>query len=75
MAQPRTEEPDEIMTPDRFRQIAQLYGAALDLQPDKRAEFLKSKCADDEDLKLVGVAALTFGRNQPSLWSRQLIYM
>jgi hypothetical protein len=39
------------MPPDRWRQISQLYDAALTRGGD-RAAFLKQACADDEELRL-----------------------
>src|SRR5262249_52582606 len=39
------------MTPDRYRQIGELYHAALGVEPGKRAGFLKDNCGNDEDLR------------------------
>ncbi len=39
------------MTPQRWKQIEQLYHAALKLEPGQRAVFLQEGCAGDEDLR------------------------
>jgi Tol biopolymer transport system component/predicted Ser/Thr protein kinase len=39
------------MTPERFEQIAQLYGAALELAPEERASFIDRACSADEELR------------------------
>ncbi len=39
------------MTPERFRQISELYHAALDLPADARAAYLAEACADDDSLR------------------------
>ena len=38
------------MDPDRWKLIERLYNSALDLDPGKREEFLKSSCAGDNSL-------------------------
>src|SRR5215813_9723658 len=38
------------MKPERWRQIEQLYHAALDREPDERAAFLAETCIDDSSL-------------------------
>lgn len=39
------------MTPERWKQIGELYQATLELQPDERAAFLGRACGDDEALR------------------------
>ena len=39
------------MTPERYRQVGEIYHAALDVEPDKRAVFLDQACADDAELR------------------------
>ena len=39
------------MTPERYRQIGELYHAALELDEEKRAAFLERACAHDEGLR------------------------
>ena len=39
------------MTPDRWRQIEQLYTAALERAADERPSFLARACAGDEALR------------------------
>ncbi|MGI9166034.1 MAG: LpqB family beta-propeller domain-containing protein [Pyrinomonadaceae bacterium] len=39
------------MTPERYRQIGELYHAALELDGEDRAAFLERACADDEGLR------------------------
>ena len=38
------------MTPDRWRQVEQLYHSALEKEPAGRAVFLKEACGEDEEL-------------------------
>src|SRR4051794_23944362 len=38
------------MTPERWRQIEQLYEATLEQKPDHRDSFLAAACGDDEEL-------------------------
>src|SRR5438132_9727079 len=40
------------MSPQRYRQVSELYHAALEQQSDRRAAFLQGACAGDEDLRL-----------------------
>src|ERR1700685_3657824 len=39
------------MTAERWRQVEQLYHAALDRKPDERAVFLTEACNGDDDLR------------------------
>jgi TolB-like protein/Tfp pilus assembly protein PilF len=39
------------MTPDRWRQLSDVFDAALDRAPAERAAFLACACADDPDLR------------------------
>jgi serine/threonine protein kinase/Tol biopolymer transport system component len=39
------------MTPERWRQIEELYHSALERQPDQRGAFLRGACRDDEELR------------------------
>jgi Tol biopolymer transport system component/predicted Ser/Thr protein kinase len=39
------------MTPDRWRQVDNLYHAALEREPEGRSEFLRKACRTDEDLR------------------------
>jgi eukaryotic-like serine/threonine-protein kinase len=41
----------EKMTPERYRQVGQIYLAALELKPDERAAYLAEACAGDEALR------------------------
>jgi serine/threonine protein kinase len=45
------------MSPDRWREIDEVFQAAVELPPDGRASFLASRCADDPEL-LAEVAKL-----------------
>ena len=38
------------MSPERWRQIQDLYHAALEREPGVRQAFLENVCRDDEDL-------------------------
>ena len=39
------------MTPERFRQISQIYHATLEREPEERAGFLQQSCGTDRDLR------------------------
>jgi eukaryotic-like serine/threonine-protein kinase len=39
------------MTPDRYRQAAEIYHAVLEVEPGKRAAFLQDRCGNDEELR------------------------
>src|SRR5262245_39910750 len=39
------------MDPDRLKRINQIFDAAIELSPQRRAVFLQNVCGGDEDLK------------------------
>src|SRR5262245_61255120 len=39
------------MTPERWKQIDELFAAVLELTPDKRSQFLDQACVGDNDLR------------------------
>src|SRR5690349_10857861 len=39
------------MTPERWRQVDQVFQAAIELKAEERAAFVESACADDEELR------------------------
>ena len=39
------------MTPERWRQVEQLYHSARERQPDQRSAFLAGACQGDEELR------------------------
>ena len=39
------------MTPERYKEVGQLYRAALEVEPERRAAFLAEACNDDEALR------------------------
>jgi serine/threonine protein kinase len=39
------------MTPERYKEVGQLYRAALELEPEQRAAFLAEACGGDEALR------------------------
>ncbi|MFS8084429.1 MAG: protein kinase domain-containing protein [Acidobacteriota bacterium] len=39
------------MTPERWKQVDELFQAAIELDPDERAAFLDTSCAGDEELR------------------------
>src|SRR5262249_21924115 len=41
-----------VMTPERYRQIGELYHAALELPAEERTAFLERECAGDSGLRL-----------------------
>jgi serine/threonine protein kinase len=53
------------MTPERWQQIKQLFQAAVERDRDARAGFLKTACADDEEL-LKEVESLLAAHEMPS---------
>src|SRR5215207_1925682 len=38
------------MTPERYRKAGEIYHSALDLPPDRRAEFVEQACGGDHEL-------------------------
>jgi non-specific serine/threonine protein kinase len=40
------------MTPERWRKIKGLFDAALEIEPERRADFLKNACGDDAGMRL-----------------------
>ena len=40
-----------LMTPERWRQVEELYHAVCERQPDERSLFLRETCQDDLDLR------------------------
>ena len=39
------------MTPERYQRIAELYDAAIELDPEARKTFLDGSCGDDVELR------------------------
>src|SRR5690348_11512529 len=39
------------MTPERWRQVEEIFQAALDLSPDERDRYVSQVCAADNELK------------------------
>ena len=39
------------MTPERWRQVEEIFQAALDLSPDERTKYVLEKCGEDETLR------------------------
>ncbi|MGH9846599.1 MAG: serine/threonine-protein kinase, partial [Blastocatellia bacterium] len=39
------------MTPERYHQVTQIYHQAVELEPERRSEFLDRVCADDIELR------------------------
>ena len=39
------------MTPERYKEVGQLYRAALEVEPERRAAFLVEACSGDETLR------------------------
>ena len=52
------------MNPERWKQIDDLLDAILELEPEKRAEYLKDACAGDEELKKAVEKLLDFDRKE-----------
>src|SRR5215510_5028395 len=40
-----------VMTPERWRQVEEIFQAALDLSPEERNRYVSEVCAEDNDLK------------------------
>ena len=53
------------MTPERWRQIEELYHAALEHSPDERTAFLHQACAGDEEMRRE-IASLLASHDQAS---------
>src|SRR5438132_6167675 len=54
------------MTPERYRQIGQLYHVALEHPPAERAAFLAQACAGDEALRQEVESLLAFDEQAES---------
>src|SRR5262247_2948459 len=39
------------MTPERYREVGQIFRAAAEIPPDRRAAFLDSACGEDQALR------------------------
>src|SRR5262245_33461325 len=39
------------MTPERYRQVGQLFHTAFDLEPDEQMAFLEGACGSDQELR------------------------
>ncbi len=55
------------MTPDRWQQVDELFQAAIELNPAKRAAFLDTSCAGDEELRREVDSLITFDEQGLSL--------
>jgi methylase of polypeptide subunit release factors len=55
------------MTPERWRQIEELYHAALDQAPDHRSPFLAAACEADANLREEVAALLAQAANTGDL--------
>jgi serine/threonine protein kinase/Flp pilus assembly protein TadD len=55
------------MDPERWRQVEQLYLAALDKKPDERAAFLGQACAGDTSLREEVASLLSFAPDADSV--------
>ena len=54
------------MTPERWKQVEQLYHSILKQEPDQRAAFLKEGCAGDEELQRELESLLAFEQRAES---------
>src|SRR5215475_365918 len=48
------------MNPERWRQVDQLLGAALERAPEERAAFISEACGDDDSLRREVESLLAF---------------
>jgi serine/threonine protein kinase len=55
-----------MINPERYRQIDELFRAALEVEPDKRSEFISSACSGDEALQKEVEALIASSGNE---WS------
>jgi len=60
------------MTPDRWRQVADVYESALDREPAAREAFLAEACRDDTDLRLE-VESLLAHEDMPLVVDREML--
>ncbi len=58
------------MSPERWRQIEELYHSALERAPDQRAAFLAQACGGDDDLRREVEALLRHGDSPEALVDR-----
>ena len=61
-----------MINPERYRQIDELFRAALEIEPDKRSEFISSACSDDEALRKEVEALLASSGKEWSLIDQPL---
>jgi len=57
------------MTPELYQQIGQIYHAALELEPERRAAFLDKACAGDAALRARSTRCLLRANRPMTLWS------
>ncbi len=57
----------ETMSPERFRQIRNLFEAVMEQQPEQRESFLEEACRDDQDLQHE-VQRLLAAQDKPLPW-------
>lgn len=55
------------MTPERYQEVGQLYRAALEVEPERRAAFLAEACGDDEALRREVESLLSFATRSGGL--------
>jgi serine/threonine protein kinase len=53
-----------MINPERYRQIDELFRAALEIQPNKRSEFVSSACSGDQSLKGEVEALIAFAERE-----------
>ena len=58
------------MKAERFRQIRNLFDAAMEREPEARTGFLKEACQGDRDL-LAEVARLLAAHGEPTAWTNE----
>lgn len=58
MAPQGTPENDRRMTPERWEQVSELFGAALDCEPERREAFLAQACTGDAEIEAEVVSLL-----------------
>src|SRR5262245_45390088 len=55
------------MTPERYKEVGQLYRAALEVEPERRAAFLVEACSRDEALRQEVESLLRFATGSGGL--------
>lgn len=62
----------KMIKPERWRQVDQLFQAALERAPEERAAFISEACGDDDSLRLEVEALLAADGQAGSLFAEAI---